>query len=120
MLDKSTADCYTVSLCLGHMAQVRVQGVAELAASASCSRSMVRPKAARASSVKSRRRAESLVPRRAQWALIVLMKFIGHASCRLQVISGPVADAALAGRLFVRAGFQRALSDCLCQPAIGT
>jgi len=32
VLDESTADRYTVYLCLGHMAQIRIQGVAELAA----------------------------------------------------------------------------------------
>ena len=109
MLDESTADCHTVYLCLGRMAQVRVQRVALLQAFLSL---LVRDGAAEGRTRLQgdpRRSAQALLPCWAQRAVSV-DQFVGHASCRLDVVGSPGAVAALAGRFIVSAGLQRAVS----------
>ena len=109
MLDKSTADCLTVYLRLGRMAQVRVQRVALLQAFLDL---LVRGSATEGRTSRKQRgrcRAKALVPREAQRAVRVA-EFVGDASCRLRVVSSLVAGAARQGRFLAGAGLQSAVA----------
>ena len=109
MLNESTADSHTVYLCLGRMAQVRVQWVALLQTFLGLL--LLDSAAEGRTSLKHRGwcGAEALVPRRVQRAVRV-SEFVGHAPRRLDVVSSPAAAATLTGRFLVGAGLQRAVA----------
>lgn len=96
MLDESTADCHTVDCALGRQAQGGFLKVSLFEASPG---SLALDDAAEGGAGgvgDGRAGAEGVQPRRPQRAPGIA-KFVGHASCRFEVLGGPLAAHGLHG-----------------------
>jgi hypothetical protein len=109
VFDESTAVSHTVYLCLGRMAQVRVQRVALLQAFLCLMTCDDTGEVCTGLARSAWGGAEESLTGWPQGSLGITQS-ISHVSRHLQIFSGPVAEAALAGRFLMGAGFHRPIT----------